>query len=155
YIVRDLPGGHLEITVETDGARKQIELDLSDGEHRTGLDVDLDDLVTLTGRVVEKGTTTPVAGVRLMVMSRRGGPRIGRGGAEPSVSDDSGRFTIRNVSRGALTVTGFPAGPDVGYAFVRAERTIDGTGTVDVGDVEIERSARSSGVNTTTFKPAK
>jgi protocatechuate 3,4-dioxygenase beta subunit len=138
FVVRDLPKGHLQITVETEGARKQLELDLADSEHKT-VDVELDDLVTLTGRVVEKATTTPIAGVRMMA-HLAGGRSQPPGLDDSSVSDAGGRFTIRNVSRGKLVVVGFSSSAsEASRGFVHVERTVDGTGTIDIGDVELAR----------------
>jgi hypothetical protein len=145
YIVRDLPAGHLQVTVETEGARKELELDLAEGAHKT-VDVELDDLVTLTGRVVEKGTTTPVAGVRMTARLAGGHPRMPRiEDGDPAISDAQGRFTIRNVSRGKLMIMGFPsvgfpsAGGDSHRGLVNAQRAIDGSGTIDIGDLEFAK----------------
>lgn len=140
YIVRDLPRGHLQVTVETEGGRKQLELDLAEGEHRT-VDVELEDLVTLTGRVVEQGTTTPVAGVRILVDSGGGPRRAPRFDDGLSMSDEHGRFTIHDVSRGKARIMGFPPG-GASSGFLRVERTIEGAGTVDVGDLELEKRPR-------------
>jgi protocatechuate 3,4-dioxygenase beta subunit len=143
YIVRDLPRGHLVVVVESDGARKTIELDLADGEHKT-LDADLEALATVTGRVVEKGTTTPVRGVRMVISTEGSMMRPSLDELDGSVSDERGRFTLRNVSPGKLTLFGIPprAAREGSTSFVHAERTIDGTGTVDIGDVELEKRAK-------------
>ncbi|HSS02048.1 MAG TPA: carboxypeptidase-like regulatory domain-containing protein [Kofleriaceae bacterium] len=144
YTVRDLPRGHLGVTIEGDGARKTIEVDLGDGEHKT-LDAELEALVTITGRVVEKGTTTPVRGVRMLINARSAMAKV-RIEDDSGVSDEAGRFTLRNVSAGKVILLGMPprggSGGNGGMAFVHAERTIDGTGTVDIGDVELERRAK-------------
>jgi hypothetical protein len=141
YIVRDLPRGHLVVTVEGDGARKTVEVDLADGERKT-VDAELDSMLTVTGRVVEKGTTTPVRGIRMVIAARGSAMRpILRD--DDSVSDDRGRFTLHNVSPGKLTLMGMPPrGRDPSTSFVHAERTVEGTGTVDIGDVELEKRAR-------------
>ncbi|MGH2897766.1 MAG: hypothetical protein ACRDMZ_03765, partial [Solirubrobacteraceae bacterium] len=143
YIVRDLPRGHLAVTVESDGTRKTIELDLADGEHKT-LDADLEGLATVTGRVVEKGTTTPVRGVHMMLGGKGVTMRPDLNELDDGVSDEHGRFTLRNVSPGKLTLFGMPprAGREGGTAFVHAERTVEGAGTVDIGDVELEKRAK-------------
>lgn len=141
YIVRDLPAGHLQITVEADGARTQTEIDLAQGEHRT-VDVQLDDLVTVTGRVVEKGTTTPVAGVR-MIAHVPGSPMRPALDDDGSTSDARGRFTLRNVSRGKIVLMGIPSNAtDRSRGLVSAQPTIEGSGTVDIGDVELGRPGR-------------
>jgi hypothetical protein len=141
YIVRDLPRGHLMVTVESDGARKTVEVDLADGERKT-VDTELDSLITITGRVVEKGTTTPVRGVRMMIAPKAFTTRPSLGD-DDSVSDERGRFTLRNVSPGKLTMLGMPPrGPGPSTSFVHAERTVEGTGTVDIGDVELEKRAK-------------
>ena len=135
YIVRELPAGHFAVIVESDGARKTTELDLAAGERKT-LDAELEGLVTVTGRVVEKGTTTPVRGVRMMIS------------AKGAMMRQRGRFTLHNVSPGKLTLFGMPprGARDSVMSFVRTERMIDGpgdaTGTVDIGDVELEKRAK-------------
>lgn len=141
YIVRDLPRGHLAVTIEGDGARKTVEVDLADGERKT-VDAELDSLVTVTGRVVEKGTTTPVRGIRMVIAAKGSAMRpILRD--DDSVSDERGRFTLHNVSPGNLMLMGIPPrGRDPSTSFVHAERTVEGTGTVDLGDVELEMRAK-------------
>jgi hypothetical protein len=136
YAIRDLPRGRFQVTIEAERTRKQVEVDLADGESKT-VDVELEDLVTLTGRVVEKGTTTPVAGVQMLANPLGGTmrPRLD----ENNVSDAQGRFTIRNVSRGKLSIFGVPFAERDRRGLVKVERTIDGTGTIDLGDLELER----------------
>jgi hypothetical protein len=63
-------------------------------------------------------------------------------GLDDSVSDERGRFTLRNVSPGPLTLLGLPPLGARDGGMVRAERTIEGTGTVDIGDVELEKRAK-------------
>jgi hypothetical protein len=141
YIVRDLPRGHLVVNVESDGARKTVELDLADGERKT-LDADVDGLVTVTGRVVEKGTAAPVRGVRMVISAPGSMIRQRPEELDDSVSDERGRFTLRNVSPGKLTLLGIPPREARDGGVVHAERTIEGTGTVDIGDVELEKRAK-------------
>jgi hypothetical protein len=141
-VVRDLPKGHFRITVSGDGAQKQIELDLAEGEAKTGVVIELDALVTLTGRLVELGTQTPVPGMQMMATLASGGRFIfsSNDDEREHITDDAGRFTIKNAPRGKLSIRGFPKNfddDDMPYGYVGAIRTVEGTGTVDIGDIGV------------------
>ena len=62
FAIHDLPAGHFRVTGSGDDGHKTIELDLADGEAKTGVDIALDQLVDVTGRVVESGTHEAGAG---------------------------------------------------------------------------------------------
>jgi hypothetical protein len=122
---------------------RELEVELTEGEAKTGLEIELDSLVALTGRIVERGTAAPVADVRVMATSASG-ELTTRLGERSSVSDEHGRFTIPNVLPGAVRIIGLPAGGRTSsYVFLRLERNIEGSGTIDLGDLEIEKPAGS------------
>ena len=141
FAIKDLPAGHFTITASAEGGKKQTTVDLSDGQHATGIDIQLDPLITITGRVVELGTEKPVAGMQMMAAmgkSGNGGMEWNEDDSRENISDDTGRFTIKNAPRGVVTLTGFPKDwNETDYGWVRTVKTADGTGTVDVGDIGV------------------
>src|SRR5204863_7763157 len=66
FSITDLPHGHFQQTATTDGGSKMIEVDLAEGETKTGVTVTLDALVSITGRVVDLVTRKPVSGMRVV-----------------------------------------------------------------------------------------
>ena len=148
YIVRDVPRGHFQIRADAEGGTKQIEIDLADSETKTGVDLELEALVTITGRIVEAGTGKPVAGVYVNASRARGGG--GSFSSNPDsrnqISDDAGRFTLTNAPTGKLAIRGWPKDfQDGDYAMLAAYRTVEGAGTIDVGDVTILRKRVKQG----------
>jgi hypothetical protein len=140
FALREVPKGSYKLTISGRGSQKQIDLVLAEAEAKTGVTVELDSLVTVTGRVVELGTQNPVPGIRMnAALVTGGGFTMGRGNDDESVTDEAGRFKIVNAPRGRLQLTGFAKDfRDSPYSYLSAIR--DATGdTVDVGDVPITK----------------
>lgn len=143
FTIRDLPKGHFTVTAGADGGSKKIELDLAEGETKTGVTLELDALVTITGRIVEHGTTKPVAGMRVFAQLATGGGgfsiSFGADGDNDNISDETGRFTVKRVSRGQIAIQGMAKEwKDSDYTWFRTLKTIDGTASsVDVGDIGV------------------
>jgi len=142
FVLADLPAGKFKLTASAAGGSAVIDLALAEGEQRTGVDLALEGRVTLTGRVVELGAGTPIAGMTLWVSSVSGSARPTGGWDDPRrVSGGDGRFTIEGAPRGRLQVYAVPqaresspywAGPKVVTVPADASR-------FDVGDVEVVR----------------
>ncbi len=142
FTVHDLPQGHFELTITAESDSKKTTVDLAEGEAKTGVDVTLDSLVTITGRVVEYGTQKPVPGMRVFAQAATGGGFTIRWGGDQdndNISDEAGRFTVKRVPRGQIAVQGMAKEwKDSDYTWFRAIKTIDGTSsTVDIGDVGV------------------
>jgi protocatechuate 3,4-dioxygenase beta subunit len=141
YAVHDLPAGHFTITYSAEGGEKQQTIDLSEGEHKTGVDIELDPLVTLTGRVVGLGTQQPALGIMVMVSAGKTSDWSFVGGGDEdhqNITDESGRFTVQHAPRGTVTMMGFPSDwKESDYGFFRTVREVQGTGTIDVGDIAV------------------
>ncbi|MBX3161351.1 MAG: carboxypeptidase regulatory-like domain-containing protein [Deltaproteobacteria bacterium] len=141
FTVRDVPKGHFQITVEAEGSQKMVELDLAEGEARTGVTVELEALIHVTGRVVEHGTQKPVAGIAMMASPATGGGFTFSSGDDDraNISDETGRFTIKHAPRGKLQLRGWPKDwtEDGDFLGVAVVRSVEGSGTVDVGDIGI------------------
>ncbi len=140
FTLKDLPAGHFHLTASAEGGKKKIELDLAHTEAKTGVTLKLEELVTLTGRMIEHGTKKPVAGMRMQAALAQGGSfSFGWGDDErDNVSDDTGRFTLKRAPRGQLQITGMHKDfEETDYTWVRTLRTVEGSGTVDIGDISV------------------
>jgi membrane-associated protease RseP (regulator of RpoE activity) len=134
YALADLPRGKYIVIAEARTGIAQVELELRDGEARSGVDFTLDAYVTATGRVVELGTGKPIAGVTMSIRRVRGGGVVAASEDHDHVSDAAGRFTVRSAPQGQVVVTGW-GDAKVPYE-VQAFRQLRGSGTVELGDVE-------------------
>src|SRR5207244_3594870 len=111
----------------------QTTVDLADGESKTGIDIELDPLVTITGRVIELGTNKPVAGMNMSAeIGKTGGGMMSfssGGDDRENISDDAGHFIIKNAPHGTITITGFPKDwNDSDYGWIRTVREASGNG---------------------------
>lgn len=142
FTIHDLPKGHFHLNASTEGGSKKIELDLAEGETKTGVEVVFDSLVTITGRVVEYGTQKPVSGMRVFAGLATGGDRFSFGwgdGDNDNISDAEGRFTVKRVPRGQISVHGMAKDfEDSDHTWFQALRTVTGTSaTFDIGHVAV------------------
>lgn len=138
--MRDLPAGHYEITASGDGSQKVIAVDLQDGEARTGVDIALDPLVTLTGRLIEYGTQRPVTAMYVFAAAARSGAAVTLDLDTARLSDASGRFSVPDVPVGQVGVRGIPKDAEANdYPAFYIVRAVDGSGTVDIGDIGVLR----------------
>jgi hypothetical protein len=127
FEIGDLDAGHYRLEVSANGSETRIDLDLLEGEHKAGIKVDLTPLVTVTGRVVDVRTRQPVADAPVSIA----GARFRE--SDRRVSDAAGRFTISRVPVGA---THYYVGGS-GLQDYYGERTITGSGVIDIGDLPI------------------
>jgi hypothetical protein len=137
YAIGELPAGPCDLELRVDGGVTSQTVELAEGEHKCGVDVELSSRVTLTGRVVDLVTHAPVPAIRM-----RSSP-----GASPEDDDGAnvtgadGRFVIRHAPGGQVSVLGMSAAPgrDEDYDEINTTLTVSGTGTIDLGDLPIER----------------
>jgi len=137
FLVRDLPKGSFEITVESAGARKLVDVPLAEGEARTGVAIELEALRTLTGKVVEHGSGKPVAGIRMFAVPVTGGGGYSWSASddERNITDEAGAFTIENAPTGKIMVRGMPKDwRESDYGVLALIRTPEGT---DLGTLPI------------------
>ncbi len=130
FSIGDLTAGTYSLSVEAAGASKQLEITIGDGAQET-VTIHLEALVTITGRVVDVRSQDPVAGMRIQARPMRGGGMYAFVDDRLNVTDATGRFTIRNVPQGRLALSSW--GTETGYAKLSAARTVEGSGTIDVG----------------------
>ncbi len=141
YTVRDLPAGHFVVGAKAQDGHKDLELDLADGEAKTGVDFALAALLVVTGRVVETGTQAPVPGIMLFAsLARSADYSFSMDTDQGNVSDADGRFTIKDVPPGQVQIRGFPRDwNDSPYAYAVLVKQLAGAGTIDIGDLAIAK----------------
>jgi protocatechuate 3,4-dioxygenase beta subunit len=141
FVIADLPAGHFDLVVAGGDGQHTIAVDLADGEAKTGVDVALEPLITLSGRLVESGSHKPVAGIFVFVDRGRGELSFATDMGLQGLSDAGGRFSVSQAPAGTLTIHGMPRQDTGGaWAAFAVVRTANGTGTVDVGDIEVSRN---------------
>lgn len=141
FVMRDLPAGHFHLNGNAAGGQAKIELDLANGEQKSGVTLTLEQLVTLTGRVVDFVTKAPVPGMRVFAQIAQGGSFSFRWTDDmENTSDESGKFTVKRVPRGKLSIQGMAKEwKEADYAWFRVIRDITTTkeSTIDIGDVGV------------------
>jgi membrane-associated protease RseP (regulator of RpoE activity) len=145
WAMRDLPAGTYDIAVlAPTGKGKLDDIVLGAGEDRSGVDLALAATVDVTGRLVDGETKVPVKGLQVFI-SPIGGPvsiTMADMEDEDHVSKDDGRFTVHNVAPGKTGLIVFPSftDPDSKYTSTMRNITVEGTGTVDLGDIVMQAS---------------
>jgi hypothetical protein len=144
FTLTDLPAGVFKLSAQAPEGTVATDVALEEGEQRTGVTLTLEGRVSLTGRVVEMGTGTPVEGMQIWVTSSAGGGRpLGRNFDDPPVvTAADGRFQVDKAPRGRLRVVAFPEN--------RATSTYSGgikmvtvpadVRELDIGDVEMMKN---------------
>ncbi|MFN0249451.1 MAG: carboxypeptidase regulatory-like domain-containing protein [Kofleriaceae bacterium] len=141
FVMPDLPAGRFQVSATIATGHARIEVDLASGEAKTGVTLTLDQLVTLTGRVVDHVTRAPIAGIQVFAQIAKGGSLELQQSADPKkTSDASGRFTVTQVPRGKLAIQCLPidfSGSD--YSWFRTMRDVTATtaSSLDIGDVPL------------------
>ncbi len=149
FVLRDLPAGHFHLGASAAGGQAKIELDLANGETKTGVTLTLEELITLTGRVVDYVTKAPVPGIRVFAQIAQGGAISFRWNDDmDNTSDESGAFTVKKVPRGKLAVQGMAKDwGESDYTWFRVVRDVTATkeSTVDIGDVGVIKKRIKNG----------
>jgi protocatechuate 3,4-dioxygenase beta subunit len=140
YKVEDLPKGRYTVQWDTERGRQRREVTLGEGETKN-VDVELEPLVTVTGRVVDLRARTPLAAIRVTAYATQP-PDSYIGTAN---TDASGRFRIARVPLGPLELrlAGDEAYPKA-TAARSVERTAGANDSIDLGEVPMV-AARATG----------
>jgi len=145
FALRELPAGAFTLEVTAPGARASLPLALADGEHKDGVALTLERMVTVRGHLVELGSNTPVANMLVSV-----GPVVGDmsftfdPNSDPerkNITDGTGAFEVPRAPVGRAMVTTMPLDWDHSpYSFARKVVVVaPGTDVVDVGTIEMVR----------------
>lgn len=149
FVVHDLPAGHFTLTVSTDSGQKKVEADLAEGQEKTGIEITLEELVTIVGRVVDLASKQPVSGLMVFAVPAKGGGGLSFNFGDQDtahITDATGKFTVKRAPKGALAIQGMAKEwKESDYGWFRAFRTITTGGTVDVGDLPIARKRIKEG----------
>jgi protocatechuate 3,4-dioxygenase beta subunit len=106
FALEDLRPGHYSISIDSEAGHVDLEHDVVDGPAEP-LDVTLDPVFTLTGRVVKGDNRAPVEGAHVQL--RLGSTRL-PDDSDGALTDAGGHFTIRRAHRGAAEVRVTPPG---------------------------------------------
>jgi protocatechuate 3,4-dioxygenase beta subunit len=141
FVMRDLPAGHFHVGASAARGNAKIEIDLANGEQKSGVALTLEELITLTGRVVDFVTKAPVPGIRVYAQIAQGGSFSFRWSDDmDNTSDASGKFTVKKAPRGKLSVQGMPKewkGADYSMFRIIRDVTASMETTIDIGDIPI------------------
>ncbi|HTM22017.1 MAG TPA: carboxypeptidase regulatory-like domain-containing protein [Kofleriaceae bacterium] len=139
FTLTDLPAGAFKVSAQAAEGSALADLALAEGEQRTGLALELEGRVTLTGRVVELGSGKPVEGARIWANALRGSARAMGDWDDPRrITDGDGRFTVERAPRGLLQIYCMPETRESPYMGGRKLITVPAdASSFDVGDVEM------------------
>ncbi len=139
FKLTELPAGTFKLTASAAQGRGELTVKLAGGEHATGLSIELEALVTVTGRVVRLSDGSPVPGMRMMIMPQGGDGSFsfGPGGDTEHITGPDGRFTVEDAPAGKVIVRAFPVDWELSkVGWLSVPRTIAGGGQVDLGDIK-------------------
>jgi protocatechuate 3,4-dioxygenase beta subunit len=147
FTLKDLPAGHFTLIVKAEGGQQKTEVDLAEGQDKTGIEVTLEDLVDLTGRVVDLATKQPVVGIMVFAKPAVGGDGFSFSWGEEDqdhITDQQGKFTVKRAPKGKLAIQGVAKEwKDSDYSWFRVVREVTGSGTIDLGDIGVLKKRRA------------
>lgn len=106
----ELPAGKYSVSATAGEGTATAEIELADGGESSGVALVLAPKVDVSGTLVDLETGEPVAGMKVMIASRRGTARFGMAssGDMEDVSDDAGKFVVRAAPSGAVRIAVAP-----------------------------------------------
>jgi protocatechuate 3,4-dioxygenase beta subunit len=133
YTIGDLPKGRYTVQWNAEHGWKRTEVTLEEGESKS-VDVELEPLVAVTGRVVDLRAHTPLAAIKVTAYATENSGSY----AGTATSDVTGRFRMSRVPPGPLELRLAGMEP---YPGATALRSVDRTtGTVDLGDLPMVKA---------------
>ncbi|WP_437336168.1 carboxypeptidase regulatory-like domain-containing protein [Sorangium sp. So ce394] len=112
FTISDLPEGKYELSTETQEGTAAVDVALAPGEQRSGVVLALAPRASLTGQVVSLDGGAPIAGVRINVYPRKGGPSVGPGSFQQEIrTDEAGRFEVNQAPSGPIMLVCAPSDP--------------------------------------------
>lgn len=111
FVMEELPPGTFFVAASSTDGSGDTEVTLAEGGVQTGVTVELQKMVRVTGKVVDLETGEPISGVSVSMERKKSGAGFSfgfRGGDQKNVTDDSGTYEIEAVPIGPASVTLFP-----------------------------------------------
>jgi len=136
YVVRDLPAGPYRIIVKIGARVAAKRVELAEGQRLTGVDLDLDAGIVVTGRVVDFVTGQPFVGLRIWARSVEL-ERSELSNAQVT-TDATGRFTFDSLLPGLVMFSGSTLNDD--NLRLHVVRVLSGS-KVDLGIVGMAKPA--------------
>ncbi len=99
FAIHDLVPGRYTVTFDSPNGRTETTVDLGDGP-ADPLDITLDQVFTLTGRVVD-ANHAPLAGAKVQL---RVGNHVMPDDGDGAITDGNGRFTVKRATPGTASV---------------------------------------------------
>jgi protocatechuate 3,4-dioxygenase beta subunit len=151
FAMMDLPPGDYTVSVQTGMGRASEEVELKSGEEKRDLELKLEELATVSGRVVDMDTGEPVPGIQMMATPegdmQSGTFMMGGNKDKLNVTGKDGTFTIRKAPTGNLNLVGFSTDwENTEYNFIMQPLPGVSSGEDrDVGDVRIAKKKLKKG----------
>ncbi|HEY4057725.1 MAG TPA: carboxypeptidase regulatory-like domain-containing protein [Kofleriaceae bacterium] len=150
FDVHDLPPGHYKITASGESGHGQTELDLAGNENKTGVVIEMEELLTLTGRIVDIRTKAGVANMRLSASAAGAGYSFSFGDEDDdaNLSDATGAFTIKRAPKSKLSIMAISRDfKDAKYPWAQAFRdaTNANSSTFDIGEIHVAEKSVPDG----------
>jgi len=143
FVIEELPPGTLFISATSGEGSGDTEVIVEAGAEKAGVKIELQNLVTVKGRVVDAETGEPVAGVRVMMSRKKGRVQYrGDGKKKLYLSDAQGYYELEGVPVGRVSVRALPKdwGEEGSYGPEQAFITVEDTDPFTAPDIEMVRA---------------
>ncbi|PRQ03191.1 carboxypeptidase regulatory-like domain-containing protein [Enhygromyxa salina] len=142
FAMRELPPGTYEIAVSATGGAASTTVELAAGASVDDVQIELQAMITVTGRLVDADTRAPVPGHRVTISARNGSMNFGLDdkGEQRDVSGADGRFEVEDVPTGRVNMMILPRDftADSDYGWNHRSLTLAAEPSpLDIGDIEL------------------
>lgn len=137
YTLRDVAPGTYQLRATAANGTGELAVAIAPDEHKTGVDLALDPLATLTGALVDLLTGKPLANLAVFSFPRDTATMVTPdGSAEGShITDASGRFTIRGSRTGPAILFIRSRGDNAWFVVV--PRVLPAQTSIDLGAIPV------------------
>lgn len=141
FVFEELPPGTFFVAVTSADGSGDAETTLAEGASQTGLNVELQKMVAVAGRVVDLDSGEPVPGVSVSMGRKKSGSfniRFG-GGDKRNITDENGNYELDAVPVGPVSVTLIPKDfrKDGDYTFAQSSAVIEDGSPFEVPAIKI------------------
>ncbi len=141
WVLDELPPGAFFVSATSGEGSGDIEVKLEEGGQVSGVEIELQKLVSVKGTLVDLETGEPVAGVAVAMARKKGGFNFASGSENRHISDDSGKYQVDGVPVGPVSVTLFPKGmgEKASYGFTQRRIEVEDADPFEAPDIELAR----------------